>query len=142
MENEIWKDIPWYGWLYQVSNLGYVKSLKFGKDRILIPGKNGKGYFFVNLRIDGKTINYRVHRHVATVFIPNPENKPQVNHINGIKTDNRIENLQILSVQEHNKIHYPKGSKFGINTRPRKKMFPTRKEYQKFWSDSRKQSTL
>ena len=91
---EIWKDIPEYESLYQISSLGRVKSLKFGKERILKPIKNNKGYFVLNLLKDGKPKNMKVHRLVAQAFLNNPFNLPQINHINEIKEDNRLENLE------------------------------------------------
>ena len=94
---EIWKDIKDYEGLYQVSNLGRVKSLNYrhtGKERILKPGKAINGYLFVILCKDGKKDIFRVHRMVAETFIPNPENKPEVNHKSENKTDNRVENIE------------------------------------------------
>ena len=90
---EIWRDIPNFEGHYQVSNLGRVKSLYFrngqttihNKEKILKP-LNARGYLRVRLS-EYKVRNlYSIHRLVAEVFIPNPENKPCVNHINGIKT--------------------------------------------------------
>lgn len=95
MENlEIWKDIDGYEGLYQVSNLGRVKSLNYkrtGKEKILKAGKNSDGYLQVGLHKQGEEKKYLVHRLVAQAFIPNPNNLPQVNHINEDKTDNRVE---------------------------------------------------
>lgn len=94
---EIWKDIKDYEGLYQVSNLGRVKSLNYrhiGKERILKPLKAINGYLFVILYKDGKKDIFRVHRLVAETFIPNPENKPEVNHKSENKTDNRVENIE------------------------------------------------
>lgn len=98
--DEIWKDIEGYEDDYQVSNLGRVKSLPkkcwngkgywFRDGRILIPIKSKKGYLNVWCR---KRI-FKVHRLVANAFIPNPQNLPQVNHIDGDKTNNCVTNLE------------------------------------------------
>lgn len=91
---EIWKEIEYTNGLYQVSNYGNVKSLKFGNERILKPKIKSDGYCGVHFRIDGKEYNKTIHRLVAQAFIPNPNNLSQVNHINEDKTDNRVENLE------------------------------------------------
>ena len=108
MAEEIWKDVEGYEGLYQVSNLGRVKSLSKNwchkKEIILIPRKINSGYVFTTLFKNGKSKNITIHRLVAKAFIPNPLKKEQVNHINGIKTDNRIENLEWCT-REENKIH-------------------------------------
>lgn len=91
---EVWKDIKDYEGLYQVSNMGNVKSLKFGKERILKECKNNDGYIQVGLFKNGKRKIYKVHRLVAETFILNIDNKQFIDHINTDRTDNRVENLR------------------------------------------------
>ena len=91
---EVWKDIEEYEGLYQVSNKGRVKSLKFGKERILKPAKNDGGYLFVYIFKNGKRKMCLVHRLVAQAFIPNPQNLPQINHRDEVKTNNSVQNLE------------------------------------------------
>ena len=102
MKTEIWKDIKDYEGLYQVSNLGRVKSLKFGKERILSAATNATGYSLVAL-CNGKTKAITVHQLVAMAFL---NHKPcgyklVVDHINTIKTDNRLENLQVITHRQN-----------------------------------------
>lgn len=87
---------------YEVSNEGEIYSLKHKK--ILKPGKNTKGYLTIGLFYEKKHISARVHRVVAETFIPNPDNKPQINHIDGDKTNNRVSNLEWVTDSE-NKRH-------------------------------------
>jgi hypothetical protein len=102
---EIWKDIQDYEGLYQVSNLGRVKSLVrvhyCKKERILTNIKLPNGYIYVRLCKDGKGKNVRVHRLVAVAFIPNPENLPQIDHINADKTNNNVNNLRWVTAKEN-----------------------------------------
>lgn len=96
---EIWKDIDGYEG-YQVSNLGNVKSLNYGrtgKEKILQPSIKKNGYLMVKLWKDGKLKQYLIHRLVAKAFIPNPNGYPCVNHKNELKTDNRATNLELVS---------------------------------------------
>jgi hypothetical protein len=116
---EIWKDIPNYEGIYQISNLSNIKSQHFNKIRNQKPGHLLKvgllrnGYIRICLRDDnGIPTYYSLHRIVAQVFIPNPENKKEINHINGIKSDNRLENLEWCTRSE-NMIH---AVKTGLHT--------------------------
>lgn len=94
--NEKWKPVKGYEGLYEVSNLGNVRSLRFGKVKVLKIRPNS-GYLLVDLRKDGKRKSLLVHRLVYTAFIGPITPGMTVDHINGIKTDNRVENLQLLS---------------------------------------------
>lgn len=106
MTGETWKDIEGYEGLYQVSNLGRVKSLNYrhtGREQILEPYKNNREYLIVCLWKNGKRDQQLVHRLVAIAFIPNPEGKPEVDHINndGPKTDCRAVNLRWVTSREN-----------------------------------------
>ena len=97
---EVWKDIRGYEGLYQVSNVGRVKRVKTG--RILKGIFSGYGYVQVDLSKEGCTSKKLIHRLVAQAFIPNVDNKLEVNHINEDKTNNRVDNLEWVTRKENN----------------------------------------
>ena len=130
---EIWKDIKDYEGLYQVSNLGNVKASKreiytgrgyyIREERPLKLRLNTKGYYYIDLSKNNKTKRFMVHRLVALMFISNPDNKPCVDHINTIRTDNRVENLRWVTKKENSNNplsinNYSKANKaYGTNNR-------------------------
>lgn len=112
---EIWKDIVGYEGYYQVSNLGRVKSLdrysttkrgviKNTKGKILSLSLKKEGYLSVMLCVNSDKHRFNAHRLLAITFLPNPLNLPEVNHKNGIKSDNTIENLEWVTKSE-NSLH-------------------------------------
>lgn len=101
---EIWKDIEGFEGKYQISTYGNIRSFsKWKHGAYLKFGKTGTGYYQVNLVKDGrnKIVSSRVHRLVASTFIPNPENLPEVNHIDGNKLNNNVDNLEWVSRSEN-----------------------------------------
>lgn len=103
---EEWRPVKDYEGLYEVSNFGRVRSLKFGKVRILKLFKNSKGYLYVDLYKDGKRKEFRVHRLVWETFNGAIPDGMEVNHINEIKTDNSLWNLNLMTRKEN--INYGK----------------------------------
>lgn len=111
MEIENWTPVKDYETRYEISSLGRIKTIGSEKSKrsalsktgslILSPSTSKKGYKRIGLVKDNKRTYFSMHRLVATAFIPNPENKPCVNHINGIKNDNRIENLEWCTQSEN-----------------------------------------
>jgi hypothetical protein len=121
---EIWKDIPEYEGMYQISNLGNVKSQHYNHMSGQKPGKLLKvtlmknGYVSLGLRMCDTNKTHLLHRLIAEAFIPNPDNKPNINHINAIRNDNCIENLEWCT-QSENILHaFKMGTK--VPTGPKK----------------------
>ena len=106
--NEIWKSTGFDG--YEVSNLGRVRRLhKTIPPRIRKLTTDTHGYLHVNLWHGGKSKHFSIHRLVAIAFIPNPENKPEVNHIDGNKLNNRVSNLEWVTSSENQRHAFDMG---------------------------------
>lgn len=104
---EIWKDILDYENRYQISNLGNIKSLYYNNTlmpQLMIATIFKNGYYRIDLSKNNVSKLFSVHRLVALAFIPNSDNKPEVNHKNGIKTDNFVDNLEWTTKSE-NRLH-------------------------------------
>lgn len=147
--SEVWASIYGFEKYYQISSLGRVKAMRrykergtqrfWTKEKLLNPKPDGRGYKRVLLYgdISETPIRISIHRLVAEAFIPNPENKPQINHINGIKTDNGINNLEWCTSQENLYHAYAsglniraRGERVGISRLKEKQVVKIRKIYQ------------
>jgi hypothetical protein len=121
---EIWKPIKDFP-KYEVSNLGRVKSYMKEKPAILAGGFDKDGYHIILLYNEKGRFTKRVHRLVAEAFIPNPEVKAQVNHLNGKKADNKVDNLEWATTSENVKHAFDTGlktSQFQEGKRPVKQI--------------------
>ena len=117
---EVWKDIVGYEGLYQVSNLGRVKSLNYKhtkKEGVLAFKRHKSGYLTVMLCKNGENKNRSIQTLVAGEFIENPENKPCVNHIDGNKENNAVENLEWVTYSENTRHAIRTGLRADCNTR-------------------------
>lgn len=114
---EIWKDVSGYEGIYQISNFGNIKRLSYSiirsngnkqswKEKILNPTKDASGYYGIRscTKTTGKSETLRIHRLVAEAFIPNPNNLPCVNHKDGNKLNNKVDNLEYCTYS-HNIKH-------------------------------------
>lgn len=100
MAEEVWRDIPSLE-NYQASNLGNIRYKGHGKRKLQL---NSSGYLYIDVRVNGKLVNLRVHRLIAETFIPKVDGKEFINHIDGNKQNNRVENLEWCTASE-NEIH-------------------------------------
>lgn len=119
---EIWKDVVGYEGLYQVSNLGRVKSLNYnrtGKEKIMKPISHKYGYLKVNLRKNNSEKKFLIHRLVAQAFLPNPNNLPQVNHKDENPSNNIVTNLEYCDAK-YNSNYGTRNEKLSINLTNRK----------------------
>lgn len=112
-EIEIWKDVIGYEGLYEVSSYGNLKSKKRKKEKLLKHIKNTDGYMCVFLSINNDPKIISIHRLMAIHFIDNPENKPEVNHKDGIRDNNVLSNLEWMTKKENIK------HSFDLNDRKR-----------------------
>jgi hypothetical protein len=132
---EYWVPIPEYENYYQISNHANIRSIKRSvptksgylkpeKERTLTQRISNKGYLTVTLSRNGKSNSKHVHRLLAQAFIPNPENKATVNHLNGDKLDNRLENLEWATYSE-NALHAYRNGLYKSNERKRRLIIDT-----------------
>ena len=135
MECEVWKDVKGYEGLYKVSNTGKVKSFQRNREKLLSDKYYENGYLRASLSKNNEKKKVLIHRLVAETFIPNPENKPEVNHIDGNKKNNNASNLEWCTRCENVKHAW----KTGLNEEHREKLSKTAyKTVNKLWEKNKK----
>lgn len=118
MSEEIWKDIPGYEGLYFASTHGRIKN----KKKVMSSNKNNSGYQMMHLSLFGKSRAYTVHRLIAITFIPNPGCKPQIDHIDCDKSNNKVDNLRWVSQGENMRHAAATGMLDGAAKKAKKRM--------------------
>lgn len=108
-QKEIWKPVVGFENRYQVSNIGRVKGLHRGKEIILKNQLHKTGYITLSFWVNGRPKVVKVHRLVANAHLPNPNQLPVINHINCIKTDNRVENLEWCTKERNTQLAHKTG---------------------------------
>ena len=103
---EEWKDVPGYEWLYKASNLGNIKSLYFWKERIIKSCSDWRGYLHLLLVKNKIRKDFKEHRLICLTFLDNPDNKKEVNHKDGNRLNNRLENLEWCTRSENEQHKY------------------------------------
>ena len=106
---EKWKEIPGYDGKYEISTLGNVRCINYKKTgvcKVMKMQLSKHNYYMITLRQGGKNVNRSIHRLVGITWIPNPNNLPEIDHINSDPSDNRVENLRWCTKEEN--LHNPK----------------------------------
>lgn len=131
LPHEIWRDVAGYEGIYQVSNMGRVKSLHWLGGRLIKPSSNKKGYLSVGLSKNNVMKNNKVHVLVARAFLLNPENKPIVHHRDGNRKNNRLENLEWATHIENQQYSIQMGTKKYLSghENPNAKLTPEQVRY-------------